>query len=665
MRKKSYISLKTHNSLHENYSIDEEANYESVDLDLGPRNKNGKFSLSRTFSESSADIHSHDSDNSRSISIDANASSIHSDIYEDLSNYWILKRLNCKIEFGRPKLGLNYYNWCIGSNCGIVEDENCFAGNGPVGCVNDPGTSGGNVVKEDNSDDLFSNNRFIKHKTERLTQNRGQPDDDIWVIGAGPIGLVDKVRLWSIDCGFKFHAESFNDNALMRTNHSSNASDPFANDDAEPNPFYTKDAPVQPDTYRGNVAKALGFKIRSRILNFKPLKFPTTRGKLDNILAHDEMKEKQEKLDFSIKSATSPTSTKRKIKTEVSFKVLDAPGLRNDFYANVVSYGKKHSIIAVGLGGIVYTWSNSTGTVPLQPVDNEIISCVSYSHDDILAVGTKRGRIIIYEYDSRFINTTAIMKSNTGVCCIVWIKGTNCFFAGDDFGDVTVYELVKDSNSDSFNLTIRCIFKCNEQQVCGIDISSDLKQITVGGNDNCCTIWDIADLDHPRLKFILPHQAAVKAIAYCPWMPNLLATGGGSKDRTIRFWHANSGTMINSIPTRAQITSLIWSKSSKEILVTFGFGEAVDKPTLIGIYSYPSMTLQTKLASTSNMRVLSAVLSNDYKSVCTAISDQSIRIYSIWESQLQLTNGEYDNDLFDSRLIDLVEGVDDSFSSIR
>jgi hypothetical protein len=29
------------------------------------------------------------------------------------------------------------------------------------------------------------------------------------VIGAGPSGLVDNVRLWANDCGFSYHDESF------------------------------------------------------------------------------------------------------------------------------------------------------------------------------------------------------------------------------------------------------------------------------------------------------------------------------------------------------------------------------------------------------------------------------------------------------------------------
>lgn len=39
------------------------------------------------------------------------------------------------------------------------------------------------------------------------------------------------------------------------------------------------------------------------------------------------------------------------------------------------------------------------------------------------------------------------------------------------------------------------------------------------------------------------HQAAVKALAWCPWQNHVLASGGGTADRTIRFWNCNTGNI--------------------------------------------------------------------------------------------------------------------------
>ena len=49
------------------------------------------------------------------------------------------------------------------------------------------------------------------------------------------------------------------------------------------------------------------------------------------------------------------------------------------------------------------------------------------------------------------------------------------------------------------------------------------------------------------------HQAAVKALAWCPWQRNLLASGGGTADRMIRFWSTSNGACLNSVDTHSQV----------------------------------------------------------------------------------------------------------------
>ena len=64
-------------------------------------------------------------------------------------------------------------------------------------------------------------------------------------------------------------------------------------------------------------------------------------------------------------------------------------------------------------------------------------------------------------------------------------------------------------------------------------------QLASGGNDNLLMIWDAA-ADRATHR-ITAHQAAVKALAWCPFQSNLLATGGGTADRTIKFHNTHTG----------------------------------------------------------------------------------------------------------------------------
>ena len=52
------------------------------------------------------------------------------------------------------------------------------------------------------------------------------------------------------------------------------------------------------------------------------------------------------------------------------------------------------------------------------------------------------------------------------------------------------------------------------------------------------------------------HKAAVKALAWCPWQNNVLATGAGTADQTIKMWNCNNDTLIKSVNTKAQVNFL-------------------------------------------------------------------------------------------------------------
>lgn len=90
-----------------------------------------------------------------------------------------------------------------------------------------------------------------------------------------------------------------------------------------------------------------------------------------------------------------------------------------------------------------------------------------------------------------------------------------------------------------------------------------------------------------RQKHRLMHSAAVKAIAFAPWQSSLLATGGGTNDKAIHFYHTRSGACLATINVFAQVTSLIWSETRREIAATFGYAQP-DHPFRIAVFSWPS-----------------------------------------------------------------------------
>lgn len=67
-------------------------------------------------------------------------------------------------------------------------------------------------------------------------------------------------------------------------------------------------------------------------------------------------------------------------------------------------------------------------------------------------------------------------------------------------------------------------------------------------------VWSAASSlsQQPLLRFP-QHSAAVKAIAWSPHQHGLLASGGGTADRCVRFWSTSSGTSLSWVDTGSQV----------------------------------------------------------------------------------------------------------------
>ena len=79
----------------------------------------------------------------------------------------------------------------------------------------------------------------------------------------------------------------------------------------------------------------------------------------------------------------------------------------------------------------------------------------------------------------------------------------------------------------------------HKQEVCGLKWSPDEQQLCSGGNDNKLMVWNLKS-QSPIVKYA-DHIAAVKAVAWSPHQHGLLASGGGTADRNIKFRNTLTG----------------------------------------------------------------------------------------------------------------------------
>lgn len=180
-----------------------------------------------------------------------------------------------------------------------------------------------------------------------------------------------------------------------------------------------------------------------------------------------------------------------------------------------------------------------------------------------------------------------------------------------------------------------------------------------------------------RQKHKWIHSAAVKAIAFCPWQRGLIATGGGSNDRAIHFYHTFSGACLATINVHAQVTSLIWSTTRREIAATFGYAQP-EHPYRIAVFSWPECKQIVAIPWQSDMRALLAIpyprgpgetrchtrlgeqwYSRTAQEGCLVIacSDESVKFHEVWSGAAKATRSSAGL-LGGSAILEGLEGIE-------
>ncbi|KAH0292213.1 WD40 repeat-like protein [Aureobasidium namibiae CBS 147.97] len=354
----------------------------------------------------------------------------------------------------------------------------------------------------------------------------------------------------------------------------------------------------------------------------------------------------------------SPRKTPRAV-SKVPYKVLDAPELADDFYLNLVDWGSS-GVLAVGLGDSVYLWNSESGKVEqLCKLTADTVTSVGWiQRGSHLAVGTGRGHVLIFDTVTQRRLRTMIGHS-ARVSSLAW----NAHILSTGSRDRTI--LHRDVRSPQQYLTKLVGHK---QEVCGLRWNSDTNQLASGGNDNKIFIWDgLGDRWlHRWGEQEGGHKAAVKAIAWSPHQRGLLASGGGTADRCIKFWNtistaqhsanaaltsANSthahldltSASLSALPhhaypdpmasspqnphllrthdTGSQVCNLLFSTLTSELVSTHGFSQHA-----INIWKYPSMSQVVSLTG-HTYRVLYLSMSPDGSVIVTGAGDETLRFW--------------------------------------
>lgn len=362
------------------------------------------------------------------------------------------------------------------------------------------------------------------------------------------------------------------------------------------------------EEYKRELADSLAGESRSsKVLAFKN-KAPAPREGYQN-----EMKV----LYTANKAASTVVKKPNRNIPQAPERILDAPDLVDDYYLNLLDWSCGNQL-AVALGQSVYIWDATSGSVSelftTEDPDN-IITSVSWINEgsNYLAVGTNNAEVQLWDVE-RQKQMRSMLGHNSRISSLAW----NNHLLSSGSRDTLIFN--HDVRIPQHHVST---FSGHTQDVCGLKWSPDGTQLASGGNDNVLNIWDAGLYSAPRYQ-LTDHQAAVKALAWCPWQKNLLASGGGTADRCIKFWNTATGACVNSVDTNSQVCALQWSKTYKELVSSHGFSQ-----NQLTVWKYPSMVRTAELTGHTS-RVLHMAISPDGSTVASAAGDETIRFWKVF-----------------------------------
>ncbi|KIY45415.1 WD40 repeat-like protein [Fistulina hepatica ATCC 64428] len=314
-----------------------------------------------------------------------------------------------------------------------------------------------------------------------------------------------------------------------------------------------------------------------------------------------------------------------------AIRSLDAPGMPDDFYFNLLSWGSKGAL-AVGLKQAVYVWSEDTNDVKKvsETLDASYTSAVVFAPNGT-SLGIGNGHGIVELRDATTGQQVRWMAGHDGQIGCLSFKTDNILTSGCQDGSIWHHDV---------RVPVHKVMelKGHRRAVCGLTWREDRMFLASGGDDNTVHLWDdrVGDMTEGGkgrpLWTMRKHTAAVKALAWCPWQPSLLATGGGTADASISIWNTTTQTYQNAVQTPAQVTSVIWAPHARELFSTHGRASWTDshRTNAMMLHSYPSMKVLAEMHQAHFSRILFSALSPAGDTVVTGAGDETLRFWQIW-----------------------------------
>lgn len=301
------------------------------------------------------------------------------------------------------------------------------------------------------------------------------------------------------------------------------SANPDGFDDSPPHTqHYHQDHTDQAHT--AELSSSLGIELGRRILSFSAEPPPASNEHSSLLAAYARGEGGGIGRGAGSSHQTSIAASQRRRIATTPERVLDAPGLADDYYLNLLDWSATN-LVAIALSEAVYIWNAESGEVgclctvgnPDEEETDEIVTSVKFSEDgSYLAIGTSTGLIQIYD-----LSTSSRIRTMAGHATRVPTLSWSGAILSSGSRDGSIW------NSD-VRVAQHKVAEMNghRAEVCGLEWRKDTGLsgaaaggsvggqglLASGGNDNIVNVWDGRMLSAPKMVKT-NHTAAVKVRA--------------------------------------------------------------------------------------------------------------------------------------------------------
>lgn len=312
-------------------------------------------------------------------------------------------------------------------------------------------------------------------------------------------------------------------------------------------------------------------------------------------------------------------------------KVLEAPSLLDDYYLSLVAWSKTN-MIAVGLEDTVYLFNFLSNNVKKHFSVPRMGTSMGFGNDadvnayvcslnfeeggNSLAIGDSLGQIHITDVEKNKLSSSSLCHASR-IGSLHWQE--NILISGSRDKTVRYFDVRQNLAHPVFT------FAGHVQEICGLKLSPDNNYIASGGNDNQLLLWDNRKMK--LLGSLGEHEAAVKALAWCPKKRSILVSGAGTADRKLRIFDTAKCQQLAKIDTGSQVCNLTFDRDGDSLISTHGYSL---NQMIVWNYSKNFDRLRKDdVIMAHKLRVLYLATSPCGKYVATGAGDETIRIWNL------------------------------------